>query len=162
MDRAGVETLTVAFQSADKRVGWEKCFSDAKEALGAQTNYSKLTEGPQLKLLRLVLLMSRRPPPVFIKCIAAQRTRAGLHVRSSHPSYQLSPQFKNLLKFQFTCATPTLGRNEYGYPNVWVCNSDGYVGQVCVINLTPEPELSSCNGITNSRILCVCAVPDAK
>lgn len=32
--RAGVESLTVAFQSADKRIAWEKCFNDGKEALG--------------------------------------------------------------------------------------------------------------------------------
>ncbi len=51
--------------------------------------------------------------------------------------------------------------NEFGCPNVWVCNSDDYVGQVCILNI-PDPEVVSCNGITNSTINCICAVPVAK
>ena len=31
---------------------------------------------------------------------------------------------------QFTCAVPTLGLNSHNLKDVWVCNSDGYVGQV--------------------------------
>jgi len=40
-----------------------------------------------------------------------------------------------------------------------VCNSDGYVGQVCIMSLHPEPNVTSCNGVCNARILCVASVP---
>ena len=56
---------------------------------------------------------------------------------------------------QFTCAAATLGAQK----DVWVCNSDGYVGQVCVLSLSPEPTVTSCNGVCNARILCLASVP---
>lgn len=56
---------------------------------------------------------------------------------------------------QFTCAAATLGAQR----DVWVCNSDGYVGQVCVLSLSPEPTVTSCNGVCNARILCLASVP---
>lgn len=40
-----------------------------------------------------------------------------------------------------------------------MCNSDGYVGQVCVLSLAPEPSVTSCNSVCNARILCVESVP---
>lgn len=51
----------------------------------------------------------RRPPPEFLFPLPIRKTRAGL---------------------QFTCASSSLGSNQYGFRDVWVCNSDGYVGQV--------------------------------
>ncbi len=55
-----------------------------------------------------------------------------------------------------------MGRNEHGFQDVWVSNSDGYVGQLCVVGLSPEPDLGSANAIANSTIRCICAVPVAK
>ena len=49
------------------------------------------------------------PPPDLFSLIPIRKTRAGL---------------------QFTCAVPTLGLNSHNLKDVWVCNSDGYVGQV--------------------------------
>ena len=49
------------------------------------------------------------PPPDLLSLIPIRKTRAGL---------------------QFTCAVPTLGLNSHNLKDVWVCNSDGYVGQV--------------------------------
>lgn len=73
--------------------------------------------------------------PEFVAPVPIRKTRAGL---------------------QFTCASPTLGAQK----DVWVCNSDGFVGQVCVLSLNqPEPTVTSCNGVCNSRILCVTSVP---
>lgn len=72
--------------------------------------------------------------PEFITSVPIRKTRAGL---------------------QFTCAAPTLVMQR----DVWVCNSDGYVGQVCVLSLLPEPTVTSCNGVCNARILCVSSVP---
>lgn len=83
---------------------------------------------------KLAAVLDRHPVPEFIASIPIRKTRAGL---------------------QFTCASPTLG----GQKDVWVCNSDGYVGQVCVLSLVPEPTVTSCNGVCNARILCVASVP---
>lgn len=82
----------------------------------------------------LVASLERHLVPEFVTSIPIRKTRAGL---------------------QFTCAAPTLGTQK----DVWVCNSDGYVGQVCVLSLTPEPTVTSCNGVCNARILCVASVP---
>ena len=86
------------------------------------------------------LSADRRPCPEFVGPLPIRKTRAGL---------------------QFTCAAPTLP-NEQGIRDVWVCNSDGYVGQVCVLSLSPEPpQVTSCNGVCNARILCVVGIPAA-
>lgn len=84
------------------------------------------------------LSADRRPCPEFVGPLPIRKTRAGL---------------------QFTCAAPTLA-NGQGSRDVWVCNSDGYVGQVCVLSLSPEPpQVTSCNGVCNARILCVAGIP---
>ncbi|XP_022113896.2 rho guanine nucleotide exchange factor 17 isoform X2 [Pieris rapae] len=80
-----------------------------------------------------------RPAPEFLSPVPIRKTRAGL---------------------QFTCAAPTLPPKGQS-PDVWVCNSDGYVGQVCVLTLSPNPQVTSCNGVCNARILCVACVPPA-
>lgn len=84
---------------------------------------------------KLIASFERFQVPEFIASVPIRKTRAGL---------------------QFTCAAPTLGAQK----DVWVCNSDGYVGQVCVLSLNqPEPTVTSCNGVCNARILCVTSVP---
>ncbi|XP_066999339.1 rho guanine nucleotide exchange factor 17 [Anabrus simplex] len=87
---------------------------------------------------KLALSADRRPSPEFLSPLPIRKTRAGL---------------------QFTCAAPTLGLNAYNMRDVWVCNSDGYVGQVCVLSLQPEPTVISCNGVCNARILCIASIP---
>ena len=89
-------------------------------------------------LLVAALSADRHPSPVFQPPLPIRKTRAGL---------------------QFTCAAPTLGLNAYSMRDVWVCNSDGYVGQVCVLSLQPEPTVISCNGVCNARILCIASIP---
>ncbi|XP_022238616.1 rho guanine nucleotide exchange factor 17-like [Limulus polyphemus] len=89
---------------------------------------------------KLALSIDRRPPPEFLYPVPIRKTRAGL---------------------QFTCAAPTLGLNHFGLKDVWVCNSDGYVGQVCILSLQPEPTVTSCNGVCNARILCIASIPAA-
>ncbi|XP_046669162.1 rho guanine nucleotide exchange factor 17-like isoform X2 [Homalodisca vitripennis] len=86
---------------------------------------------------RLALSADKRLSPEFVAPVPIRKTRAGL---------------------QFTCAAPTLGP---ATQDVWVCNSDGYVGQVCVLSLSPEPTVTSCNGVCNARILCIAAIPAA-
>ncbi|XP_067128079.1 rho guanine nucleotide exchange factor 17-like [Centruroides vittatus] len=89
---------------------------------------------------KLALSTDRRPPPEFMYPLPIRKTRAGL---------------------QFTCASATLGLNQYNMRDVWVCNSDGYVGQVCVLSLQPDPTVTSCNGVCNARILCLASIPAA-
>lgn len=89
---------------------------------------------------KLALSTDRRPPPEFLFPLPIRKTRAGL---------------------QFTCAASTLGLNAQSLRDVWVCNSDGYVGQVCVLSLQPEPTVTSCNGVCNARILCITSIPAA-
>ena len=57
----------------------------------------------------IVRAEDRKAPPDFVNLIPIRKTRSGL---------------------QFTCAAPTLGLNAHRLKDVWVCNSDGYVGQV--------------------------------
>ncbi|GFQ99566.1 rho guanine nucleotide exchange factor 17 [Trichonephila clavata] len=89
---------------------------------------------------RLVISSGRKLPPELKKAMPIRKTRAGL---------------------QFTCAAATLGCNQQGMREVWVCNSDGYVGQVCVLSLMPEPTVMSCNGVCNARILTIASIPAA-
>ena len=79
------------------------------------------------------------PPPDLLSLIPIRKTRAGL---------------------QLTCAAPTLGLNSHSLKDVWVCNSDGYVGQVCVLSLKPEPTVVCCNGVCNARIMSIVSVPN--
>ncbi|XP_037942979.1 uncharacterized protein LOC119675833 isoform X2 [Teleopsis dalmanni] len=83
---------------------------------------------------KLAATLERHQIPEFLTSIPIRKTRAGL---------------------QFTCAAATLSDKR----DVWVCNSDGYVGQVCIMSLHPEPNVTSCNGVCNARILCVASVP---
>lgn len=84
---------------------------------------------------RLAASGERRGCPELVAAVPVTKTRAGL---------------------TFTCAGPTPAT-----ANVWVCNSDGYVGQVCILSLArpPEPNLTSCNMVCNARILCIAPVP---
>lgn len=87
------------------------------------------------------MIVDRRPSPEFLTSVPIRKTRAGL---------------------QFTCAAPTLANcTSSGQPthDVWVCNSDGYVGQVCILSLYPEPTVTSCNGVCNAKILCIASIP---
>lgn len=57
---------------------------------------------------KLIASNERFQIPEFIASVPIRKTRSGL---------------------QFTCAASTLGAQK----DVWVCNSDGYVGQVIII-----------------------------
>ncbi|KAF2365474.1 Dbl (DH) domain [Trinorchestia longiramus] len=86
---------------------------------------------------KLAMSADRRPPPEFVNALPIRKTRAGL---------------------QFTCAASTAGLSVQSLKDVWVCNSDGYVGQVCVLSLHPEPAVACCNGVCNARILSIASV----
>lgn len=134
LKRDTMEHLLVLFTSTDRRAAFQASFQQTKQTLIAKEAL-------------------KRPAPKFYQAIPIRKTRAGL---------------------QFSCASATLAQNQPTgnaganatvdpFPpqvkEVWVCNSDGFVGQVCVLSLTSEPTVTSCNGVCNARILCIAAVP---
>uniref|UniRef100_A0A146P3I5 Rho guanine nucleotide exchange factor 17 n=1 Tax=Fundulus heteroclitus TaxID=8078 RepID=A0A146P3I5_FUNHE len=78
--------------------------------------------------------------PEFLKAIPIMKTRSGM---------------------QFSCASPSHSCPESGC-EVWVCNSDGYVGQVCLLNIKDEPMVEACIAVCSARIICIAAVPGLK
>ncbi|GAB1601782.1 rho guanine nucleotide exchange factor 17-like [Argonauta hians] len=85
-------------------------------------------------------LLSDKRAPEFLLPLQITKTRAGM---------------------QFSCAASIDGVNANGYREVWVCNSDGYVGHMCLLSLQPEPIVTLNTPVPgcNARILCICAVP---
>ncbi|NXS34384.1 ARHGH factor, partial [Pomatostomus ruficeps] len=78
--------------------------------------------------------------PEFLKAIPIMKTRSGM---------------------QFSCASPSHGSPENAH-EVWVCNSDGYVGQVCLLSIRKEPTVEACIAVCSARILCIASVPGLK
>uniref|UniRef100_A0A8D0HNN8 Rho guanine nucleotide exchange factor 17 n=1 Tax=Sphenodon punctatus TaxID=8508 RepID=A0A8D0HNN8_SPHPU len=78
--------------------------------------------------------------PEFLKAIPIMKTRSGM---------------------QFSCASPSHSSPENAY-EVWVCNSDGYVGQVCLLSIKKEPTVEACIAVCSARILCIASVPGLK
>uniref|UniRef100_A0A4W3JM80 Rho guanine nucleotide exchange factor 17 n=1 Tax=Callorhinchus milii TaxID=7868 RepID=A0A4W3JM80_CALMI len=75
--------------------------------------------------------------PEFLKAIPIMKTRSGM---------------------QFSCASPSHGGPDNTH-EVWVCNSDGYVGQVCLLSVKPVPTVEACIAVCSARIICIAAVP---
>ncbi|NWS96453.1 ARHGH factor, partial [Mionectes macconnelli] len=75
--------------------------------------------------------------PEFLKAIPIMKTRSGM---------------------QFSCASPSHSSPESSH-EVWVCNSDGYVGQVCLLSIRKEPTVEACIAVCSARILCITSVP---
>uniref|UniRef100_A0A671Y058 Rho guanine nucleotide exchange factor 17 n=1 Tax=Sparus aurata TaxID=8175 RepID=A0A671Y058_SPAAU len=71
--------------------------------------------------------------PEFLKAIPIMKTRSGM---------------------QFSCASPSHSCPDSGC-EVWVCNSDGYVGQVCLLNIKDEPTVEACIAVCSARIICI-------
>lgn len=88
----------------------------------------------------LVATLSNCRPPEFLQALQITKTRAGM---------------------QFSCAAAIEGVKASQQRDVWVCNSDGYVGHMCLLSLQPEPIVTLNTPVPgcNSRILCICAVP---
>ncbi|XP_070553734.1 rho guanine nucleotide exchange factor 17-like isoform X2 [Ptychodera flava] len=77
-------------------------------------------------------------PPQFLNPIPISKTRSGM---------------------QFSCASPAHATGLEEQREVWVCNSDGYVGQVCLLTLAPKPDVATCKTVCSARILCIAPVP---
>ncbi|XP_009320234.1 PREDICTED: rho guanine nucleotide exchange factor 17, partial [Pygoscelis adeliae] len=76
--------------------------------------------------------------PEFLKAIPIMKTRSGM---------------------QFSCASPSHGSPESSH-EVWVCNSDGYVGQVCLLSIRKEPTVEACIAVCSARILCIASLSE--
>ncbi|XP_056417198.1 rho guanine nucleotide exchange factor 17 isoform X2 [Hyla sarda] len=81
-----------------------------------------------------------RLDPEFLKAIPIMKTRSGM---------------------QFSCASPSQSSPDNMH-EVWVCNSDGYVGQVCLLSIRNEPTVEACIAVCSARILCIASVPGLK
>ncbi|XP_068122735.1 rho guanine nucleotide exchange factor 17 isoform X2 [Hyperolius riggenbachi] len=81
-----------------------------------------------------------RLDPEFLKAIPIMKTRSGM---------------------QFSCASPSHSSSDNVH-EVWVCNSDGYVGQVCLLSIKNEPTVEACIAVCSARILCIASVPGLK
>uniref|UniRef100_UPI00358DE3C6 rho guanine nucleotide exchange factor 17 isoform X2 n=1 Tax=Myxine glutinosa TaxID=7769 RepID=UPI00358DE3C6 len=99
----------------------------------ARATFENLLEEAKRKLMSLW----NRWEPEFLKAIPIMKTRSGL---------------------QFSCAAPSMGLREHA-AEVWVCNSDGFVGQVCLLSARLEPIVEACIAVCSSRILCISPVP---
>lgn len=144
-NREGVDNLTIIFPSADKRSAFESCLLDAK---------NRLTQSLDRKV----------PPPEFLFPLPIRKTRAGLQFTcASATAPPAVPSAAGSAPPGAATAATTTAATSSGPRDVWICNSDGYVGQVCVLSLEPPdgdpPTVTSCNGVCNARILCLAAVP---
>ncbi|KAG7278674.1 hypothetical protein CRUP_014029, partial [Coryphaenoides rupestris] len=79
-----------------------------------------------------------------------------------------SPDMRSSFEQAFDDAKKKLAMNKghHSSPDsgceVWVCNSDGYVGQVCLLNIKDEPTVEACIAVCSARIICIAAVPGLK
>lgn len=79
-----------------------------------------------------------RKPATFLSVIAIPRNRPGV---------------------KFTCASARTHLVTSDPNDVWICSTDGQMGQICIINTVPELSVSSYNTVCNSRITCIQCVP---
>ncbi|AWO99116.1 putative rho guanine nucleotide exchange factor 17 [Scophthalmus maximus] len=102
----------------------------------ARSNFEQAFEDAKKKLA----MNKDQWEPEFLKAIPIMKTRSGM---------------------QFSCASPSHSCPDSGC-EVWVCNSDGYVGQVCLLNIKDEPTVEACIAVCSARIICIAAVPGLK
>ncbi|XP_029026434.1 rho guanine nucleotide exchange factor 17-like [Betta splendens] len=102
----------------------------------ARSNFEQAFEEAKKKLA----MYKDQWDPEFLKAIPIMKTRSGM---------------------QFSCASPSHSCPDSGC-EVWVCNSDGYVGQVCLLNIKDEPTVEACIAVCSARIICIAAVPGLK
>ncbi|VDN89347.1 unnamed protein product [Brugia pahangi] len=135
----GVGVLVIQFPSADRRAIWENALIKAKTALSAHysLNYFTLIVSHDFPWF-LENEMQNEERPNHLKSIVTHRTRPGL---------------------MFSVAAAAFGKSAEGAPNVWVCASDKFSGQVTVINVNGEPTIESTTGIGNAAIIAICSVP---
>uniref|UniRef100_A0A3Q4B9R7 DH domain-containing protein n=1 Tax=Mola mola TaxID=94237 RepID=A0A3Q4B9R7_MOLML len=102
----------------------------------ARSNFEQAFEEAKKKLA----MNKDQWDPEFLKAIPIMKTRSGM---------------------QFSCASPSHSCPDSSC-EVWVCNSDGYVGQVCLLNIKDEPTVEACIAVCSARIICIAAVPGLK
>ncbi|XP_071444281.1 uncharacterized protein [Hetaerina americana] len=177
-----VETLLAVFLKAEMRASWEEVFLEAKQKLTALSTdtfptpefVSPLPIRKTRAGLQFTCAAPTLPSPPPSQKEGTPPPPSNTRESSLPGKTQAAPSDGSVRARAFSSASDIgrSGRNVTvtkgsgsGWPEgggggeVWVCNSDGYVGQVCVLSLQPEPTVASCNGVCNARILCISAVP---
>uniref|UniRef100_A0A915PZP2 DH domain-containing protein n=1 Tax=Setaria digitata TaxID=48799 RepID=A0A915PZP2_9BILA len=133
----GIGILVIQFPSADRRAVWENALIKAKTALKNE--------------------MQNEERRNHLKSIVTYRTRPGLTVLNFIvPTKICNLPYEDL---EFSVAAATLGKSAEGAPNVWVCTSDKFSGQIAVVNVNGEPTIESTTSIGNAAIVAICSVP---
>ncbi|KAJ7319655.1 hypothetical protein JRQ81_019166 [Phrynocephalus forsythii] len=130
------ESYIFEFPNPDARHSFEQAFEDTKKKLAS----SKNCLDPEF-LKAIPIMKTRTPPKEFLPSC--------LFVFGLPPTPQ------------FSCASPSHSNPDNAY-EVWVCNSDGYVGQVCLLSIKKEPIVEACIAVCSARILCISSVPGLK
>ncbi|KAK2193074.1 hypothetical protein NP493_17g03022 [Ridgeia piscesae] len=158
-----VAHITVVFPSPEKRAFWESAITEAKQKLVA---VGMLTVCLQCSWERVAHITVVFPSPekraFWESAITEAKQKLEATVDGKDPEFLHALQItKTRAGMQFSCASPIDGLNLKQCRDVWVCNSDGYVGHMCLLSLQPEPIVTLNSPVPgcNSRILCICATP---
>uniref|UniRef100_A0A914YCE8 DH domain-containing protein n=1 Tax=Panagrolaimus superbus TaxID=310955 RepID=A0A914YCE8_9BILA len=87
-------------------------------------------------VLRNTLHNEQSPP--LLKSILVHRARQGL---------------------TFNVAMPAIIKGTEGAPNVWLCSSDKFSGQIAILSAVGDPTVESTTNLGNSALKAICAVP---
>ncbi|OZC09639.1 hypothetical protein X798_03333 [Onchocerca flexuosa] len=125
----------------------------------------QLTSDPLLTIVQLQVTTTNGVGVLVIQFPNADRRAIWEHAlikAKTALSANLSFIYFIIIIFQesrFSAAAATLGKSTEGAPNVWVCTSDKFSGQVAVINVNDEPTIESTTSIGNAAIVAICSVP---
>ncbi|KAG8224507.1 hypothetical protein J437_LFUL004990 [Ladona fulva] len=156
-----VETLLAIFPKAETRASWEEALLEAKQKLTDHFPTPEFVSPLPIRKTRAGLQFTCAAPTLPSLAPPQKEGTPPLRESSVPGKSQLSTSDLQPRGRAYSSSSDTgrSGRSMSvtrglgtGWPEgggggeVWVCNSDGYVGQVCVLSLQPEPTVASCNG----------------
>ncbi|XP_065187088.1 uncharacterized protein LOC135817776 [Sycon ciliatum] len=141
----------LVFQSSEEKSMWIQDFKGTKEKLDQPLDGHDSwhrAESDSGSLGESATLMSVSPAPRYLYNIPMMKTRSGMQITCACPS--VAPGH----------LTPTaVAAKANG--QLWVCASDGHVGQVCMVNTEKlSPRLTACITVCDSRITSIIAVTE--
>ena len=139
-----IEFWSLIFGNKEKRLSWEETFREARSKLRGCV----MKEGPE-----------------FFMALPVPKNRAGMQFSCAAASVKSFPPSPSLARLDVV-VSPVVGARginissppDFNY-EVWVCNSDGCVGQICFLSMNPEPSVSTINTVCSARIKCIAQVP---
>ena len=138
-----IEFWSLIFSNKEKRLSWEETFIEARSKLRG----CMIREGPEFFM---ALPVPKNRAGMQFSCAAACVKSVTLAPSLAPPKMDSSPSAPRVTHHQ-----PVM---DFNY-EVWVCNSDGCVGQICFLSMTPEPSVSTINTVCSARIKCIAQVP---